>query len=232
MSLWAAARTGTLRCCASPPLVVRPWLGADLGSSISRHVVKPLTAPAAPGARCQLPRIPALPRSSLITAHARIQYRSVGSPPVLGPAGGVLRGTRETAGNSGAFLSVSSSRPLYLGLDGNERGSLRVSGSAWEQLKKTPSGGMTGRSCAQPGRRGDRAGARGGCMTEQQVAPVIPAQGRGFRAYTAKHLDRLHRQSPPHRGGPAGRPGGRDGTSVPDKRVRRGASDRLGRRSR
>jgi KamA family protein len=28
-------------------------------------------------------------------------------------------------------------------------------------------------------------------MTEQQVAPVIPAQGRGFRAYTAKHLDRL-----------------------------------------
>ncbi|HXW47069.1 MAG TPA: lysine 2,3-aminomutase [Streptosporangiaceae bacterium] len=28
-------------------------------------------------------------------------------------------------------------------------------------------------------------------MTEQQVAPVIPAQGRGFRAYTAKHLDQL-----------------------------------------
>jgi KamA family protein len=28
-------------------------------------------------------------------------------------------------------------------------------------------------------------------MTEQQVAQVIPAQGRGFRAYTAKHLDRL-----------------------------------------
>ena len=28
-------------------------------------------------------------------------------------------------------------------------------------------------------------------MTEQQVAPVVPAQGRGFRAYTAKHLDRL-----------------------------------------
>jgi len=28
-------------------------------------------------------------------------------------------------------------------------------------------------------------------MTGQQVAPVIPAQGRGFRAYTAKHLDHL-----------------------------------------
>jgi KamA family protein len=28
-------------------------------------------------------------------------------------------------------------------------------------------------------------------MTEQQVAPVIPAQGRGFRAFTAKHLDQL-----------------------------------------
>jgi KamA family protein len=28
-------------------------------------------------------------------------------------------------------------------------------------------------------------------MTDQQVAPVIPAQGRGFRAYTAKHLDQL-----------------------------------------
>jgi KamA family protein len=28
-------------------------------------------------------------------------------------------------------------------------------------------------------------------MTEQQVVPVIPAQGRGFRAYSAKHLDQL-----------------------------------------
>jgi KamA family protein len=28
-------------------------------------------------------------------------------------------------------------------------------------------------------------------MTEQQIAPVIPAQGRGFRAYSAKHLDQL-----------------------------------------
>jgi KamA family protein len=28
-------------------------------------------------------------------------------------------------------------------------------------------------------------------MTEQQVAPAVPAQGRGFRAYTVKHLDRL-----------------------------------------
>jgi KamA family protein len=28
-------------------------------------------------------------------------------------------------------------------------------------------------------------------MTEQQVKPVIPAQGRGFHAYTAKHLDQL-----------------------------------------
>jgi KamA family protein len=28
-------------------------------------------------------------------------------------------------------------------------------------------------------------------MTDQQVAPAIPAQGRGFRAYTAKHLDQL-----------------------------------------
>jgi KamA family protein len=28
-------------------------------------------------------------------------------------------------------------------------------------------------------------------MTEQQVAPAIPAQGRGFRAFTAKHLDQL-----------------------------------------
>jgi KamA family protein len=28
-------------------------------------------------------------------------------------------------------------------------------------------------------------------MTENQVVPVIPAQGRGFRAYSAKHLDQL-----------------------------------------
>jgi KamA family protein len=28
-------------------------------------------------------------------------------------------------------------------------------------------------------------------MTEHQVVPVIPAQGRGFRAYSAKHLDQL-----------------------------------------
>ncbi len=28
-------------------------------------------------------------------------------------------------------------------------------------------------------------------MTEQQIAPIIPAQGRGFRAYSAKHLDQL-----------------------------------------
>jgi KamA family protein len=28
-------------------------------------------------------------------------------------------------------------------------------------------------------------------MTEQLVVPVIPAQGRGFRAYSAKHLDQL-----------------------------------------
>src|SRR5580658_9620485 len=28
-------------------------------------------------------------------------------------------------------------------------------------------------------------------MTEQQIAPVIPAQGRGFRAFSAKHLDQL-----------------------------------------
>jgi KamA family protein len=28
-------------------------------------------------------------------------------------------------------------------------------------------------------------------MTEQDVVPVIPAQGRGFRAYSAKHLDKL-----------------------------------------
>jgi len=28
-------------------------------------------------------------------------------------------------------------------------------------------------------------------MTEQQIAPVIPAQGRGFRAYSTKHLDQL-----------------------------------------
>ncbi len=28
-------------------------------------------------------------------------------------------------------------------------------------------------------------------MTVQQISPVIPAQGRGFRAYTAKHLDQL-----------------------------------------
>jgi KamA family protein len=28
-------------------------------------------------------------------------------------------------------------------------------------------------------------------MTEHEVAPVIPAQGRGFRAYSAKHLDQL-----------------------------------------
>jgi len=28
-------------------------------------------------------------------------------------------------------------------------------------------------------------------MTEQQIAPVIPAQGRGFRAFSANHLDQL-----------------------------------------
>ncbi len=28
-------------------------------------------------------------------------------------------------------------------------------------------------------------------MTVQQISPVIPTQGRGFRAYTAKHLDQL-----------------------------------------
>ncbi len=28
-------------------------------------------------------------------------------------------------------------------------------------------------------------------MSVQQVSPVVPAQGRGFRAYTAKHLDQL-----------------------------------------
>jgi KamA family protein len=28
-------------------------------------------------------------------------------------------------------------------------------------------------------------------MTEHEVVPVIPAQGRGFRAYSAKHLDQL-----------------------------------------
>jgi L-lysine 2,3-aminomutase len=28
-------------------------------------------------------------------------------------------------------------------------------------------------------------------MSVQQVTPTVPAQGRGFRAYTAKHLDRL-----------------------------------------
>jgi KamA family protein len=28
-------------------------------------------------------------------------------------------------------------------------------------------------------------------MTEHEVVPVIPAQGRGFRAYTVKHLDQL-----------------------------------------
>src|SRR5260370_2256585 len=49
---------------------------------------------------------------------------------------------------------------------------------------------MTGRSCAQPRRR-SLAAAGGSCMTVQQLSPVIPAQGRGFRAYTAKHLDQL-----------------------------------------
>src|SRR5580704_16342518 len=28
-------------------------------------------------------------------------------------------------------------------------------------------------------------------MTDQQIVPTVPAQGRGFRAYTAKHLDQL-----------------------------------------
>ena len=28
-------------------------------------------------------------------------------------------------------------------------------------------------------------------MTQHEVVPVVPAQGRGFRAYSAKHLDQL-----------------------------------------
>ena len=28
-------------------------------------------------------------------------------------------------------------------------------------------------------------------MTDQQIAPTVPAQGRRFRAYSAKHLDGL-----------------------------------------
>src|ERR1700722_4063171 len=31
----------------------------------------------------------------------------------------------------------------------------------------------------------------GSCMSVQEITPVVPAQGRGFRAYSAKHLDQL-----------------------------------------
>src|SRR5215469_1482635 len=36
-----------------------------------------------------------------------------------------------------------------------------------------------------------RGGPGGSCMTDHEVVPVVPAQGRGFRAYSAKHLDQL-----------------------------------------
>jgi KamA family protein len=39
------------------------------------------------------------------------------------------------------------------------------------------------------------AQAEGSCMTEHDAVPVIPAQGRGFRAYSAKHLDQLTRRA-------------------------------------
>src|SRR5580658_11073744 len=48
---------------------------------------------------------------------------------------------------------------------------------------------MTGRSCAHSGRRCIAPG--GSCMSVQARMPAVPAQGRGFRAYTTKHLDQL-----------------------------------------
>src|SRR5215471_18276604 len=48
---------------------------------------------------------------------------------------------------------------------------------------------MTGRSCAQPSAESSAFGRS--CMTVQQLSPVVPMQGRGFRAYSAKHLDQL-----------------------------------------
>src|SRR3984885_5299638 len=48
---------------------------------------------------------------------------------------------------------------------------------------------MTGRSCAHSGRRCIAPG--GSCMSVQARMPVVPAQGRGFRAYSTKHLDQL-----------------------------------------
>src|SRR5215475_12283707 len=48
---------------------------------------------------------------------------------------------------------------------------------------------MTGRSCAQPSVESSAFGRS--CMTVQQLSPVVPMQGRGFRAYSAKHLDQL-----------------------------------------
>jgi KamA family protein len=35
------------------------------------------------------------------------------------------------------------------------------------------------------------AGTEGSCMTVQEFVPVVPTQGRRFRAYSAKHLDEL-----------------------------------------
>src|SRR5215468_8594346 len=36
-----------------------------------------------------------------------------------------------------------------------------------------------------------RCGTGGSCVTTQELLPVVPAQGRRFRAYSAKHLDEL-----------------------------------------
>src|SRR5215469_973342 len=44
-------------------------------------------------------------------------------------------------------------------------------------------------SCANQGTAVWLSG--GSCMTIQEIVPVVPAQGRGFRAYSAKHLDQL-----------------------------------------
>src|SRR5215469_8979589 len=44
-------------------------------------------------------------------------------------------------------------------------------------------------SCAHQGAAVVASG--GSCMSVQGVVPVVPAQGRGFRAYSAKHLDQL-----------------------------------------
>src|SRR5262245_13958503 len=47
-----------------------------------------------------------------------------------------------------------------------------------------------GRSCARS-RCPQGCGTGGSCMPVEESLPVVPTQGRRFRAYSAKHLDEL-----------------------------------------